>query len=403
MQGLKYLSALRPLLKSLHEVGCQRDTAGNRKLHMDEYCMLVLLWLYSPLLTSLRALQQASTLEKVRRKFKIPRASLGSLSESVQVFDPELLKHIAEQLGDQIPDSVPAGSNAGKLADVNRARTITAVDGSVVKLLTQIADLAWIKIGDKPATCGYRLHTQFEIMRGVPNRIDATSANPKGKNDERAVLARTLESDRFYVMDRGYGKWPLFNAIVAKGSSYICRMRDGLKYQATETRPLSAADRAAGVVSDELIERTAKTQSDLVDHPIRLVCVKCSPHTSRGRYCKGRYHSTGPSSDGVLRLLTNDVDLPAELIAEMYAQRWTIEIFFRMFKQLLGCRHLLSTKQQGVEIQVYCAIIACMLIMIYTGSRPTKRTFEMACFYLSGWATLEELTSHIKKLKPSAA
>ena len=73
-----------------------------------------------------------------------------------------------------------------------------------------------------------------------------------------------------------------------------------------------------------------------------------------------------------------------------------------MFKQLLGCRHLLSTKQNGVEIQADCAIIACLLILIHTGRTPTKRTFEMICFYLSDWASLDELERHIEKLKPQA-
>lgn len=71
-----------------------------------------------------------------------------------------------------------------------------------------------------------------------------------------------------------------------------------------------------------------------------------------------------------------------------------------MFKQLLGCRHLLSTKQNGVDIQVYCALIACMLILIYTGQMPTKRTFEMLCFYMVGWADLGEVMRHIRGLKP---
>jgi hypothetical protein len=72
-----------------------------------------------------------------------------------------------------------------------------------------------------------------------------------------------------------------------------------------------------------------------------------------------------------------------------------------MFKHLLGCRHLLSTKQEGVELQVYSAIIACMLILLYTGHSPTKRTFEMICFYMSGGASLAELEQHIDKLKPT--
>jgi len=61
--GLKYFRRLLPLFEQLHEVGCQRDKAGNRTLHMDQYCALVLLFLFNPCLRSLRALQQASELK----------------------------------------------------------------------------------------------------------------------------------------------------------------------------------------------------------------------------------------------------------------------------------------------------------------------------------------------------
>ena len=400
VQGLKYLKVLQPLLESLHGSGCQRDKAGNRQLHMDHYCMMVLLWLYSPLLTSVRAVQQASQLEKVRRKFKIPRAALGSLSESVRAFDPQALKDMAQELGHQIP-SISRAHADSKLASIDKR--ITAVDGSIVKVLKQVADLAWVKVGNNNDTCGYRLHTQFEILRELPSRIDATSANPKGECDERAVLAQTLESDRLYVMDRGYIKWQLFNAIVAKGSSYVCRMRDKIQYEIKEPCELSEADKQAGVLSDEVVVIPASERTEPIDHPVRLICVKCSPHTSRGCRSGRQFSSSAPSSDGVLRILTNDLQTPAELIGEIYAKRWTIELFFRMFKQLLGCKHLLSTKQDGVEIQIYSAIIACMLIMLYTGGPVTKRTFEMVCFYIAGWATLEELEAHIKKIQPTQA
>ena len=76
VQGLKYFEKLRPLLARLHAVGTERDKAGNRELHMDEYCILQLLWMFSPILTSLRALQQASELDKVRKKLGVGRASL---------------------------------------------------------------------------------------------------------------------------------------------------------------------------------------------------------------------------------------------------------------------------------------------------------------------------------------
>jgi hypothetical protein len=270
----------------------------------------------------------------------------------------------------------------------------------VVQILARIAKLAWITVGDGNPTCGYRLHTQFEILKGIPHRIDATSANPKGPDDERAVLQRTLEPDRLYVTDRGYQKWKLWNAIHAKSSSYVCRVRDKINYEIVESKELTQADIEAGVISDQTIRIVTKGAN--VDHPVRLVIVRGTPHTSRGRRSGRKLSSTGPSSDGSIRLVTDMLDVPADLIAYIYSLRWLIELFFKMIKHLLGCRHLLSTKQQGVEIQVYSAIIACMLILLYTGRTPTKRTFEMICFYMVGWASLAELERHIEKLKPSA-
>src|SRR6266436_5754193 len=107
IRGLKYFRKLQPLVARLHEVGTDRDVAGNRDLHMDQYCTLILLWLFSPLVDSLRGLQQASELDKVRKKFGVKRSSLGSLSESVTIFDPEPLKAIAQELSRELPTARP--------------------------------------------------------------------------------------------------------------------------------------------------------------------------------------------------------------------------------------------------------------------------------------------------------
>ena len=153
-------------------------------------------------------------------------------------------------------------------------------------------------------------------------------------------------------------------------------------------------------MSDQIVRFTNGKADARPDHPLRLVCVCTSPHTSRGKYRGG---STGPESDGVLRIATNLLDVPAEIVALIYRFRWTIEIFFRFFKHVLGCRHLLSHRPNGIEIQTYCAIIACLLISLTTGCKPTLRTYEMVCLYLQGWAEEEELLAHLAKLKPHTA
>ncbi len=390
IEGLKYFDKLAPLLKRLHDDGCERDQAGNRSLHFDQYCMLILLYLFCPVVTSLRGILQASGLEKVQRKLGCSRVSLGSWSEASSVFDAERLKEIIGELAAELK---PFARDA-RIADLDH--TLTLVDGSLLSALPEIVQASWLKETTGSGLVKWRLHTHFEVDRYVPTRMDVTP-NGGGEYDERSVLERTLESDRLYVMDRGYAKFALFNRIVKTNSSYVCRLRDNSAYEVTQENPLSDADRAAGVLSDQIVNigQSGKKESR-PDHKIRLVCVKCSPHTSRGKYRGG---TTGVDSDGILRIATNLLDVPAEIIALIYSWRWTIEIFFRFFKHILGCRHLLSRKQDGIEIQTYCAIIACMLISLWTGRKPTLRTYEMICFYFLGWASEDELTRHLEELE----
>jgi Transposase DDE domain len=388
--GLKYFDKLAPLLERLHDDACARDRAGNRELHYDQYCLLILLYLFNPIVTSLRGLQQASELPKVQKKLGCSRAALGSLSEAASVFDPERLKAIVAELGAELQ---PLGRDS-RLRDVPGA--LTAIDGSLLSVLPKLMQASFLKATTGSGLVKWRLHTHFEVDRYVPTRIDVTP-NGGGPYDERAVLERTLEADRTYVMDRGYAKFALFNKIVAVGSSYVCRMRDNSAYEVLEERPLTDADRALNVLSDQIAAiGQYKKADDRPNHSIRLITIRISPHTSRGKYKGG---STGPGSDGILRIATNLLDVPAEVIALIYIHRWTIEIFFRFFKHVLGCRHLLSHSQQGIEIQTYCAIIACLLISLWTGRKPTLRTYEMICFYFTGLASEDDLLAHLAKLK----
>jgi len=395
VQGLKYLERLLPLLDELHDVGCQRDKAGNRSLHFDQYCLFVLLFLFNPVLRSLRSLQQASTLTNVQRKLGCARASLGSLSEAVEVFDPERLGGIIESLAAEVK---PVRDVRGG----HLAHALTAVDGSVVKTLKTIAEAAFMNDKNGDSHSGWRLHTHFDIDRHVPTRIEVSPGSNSGHNDEKNRLRTALQPDHCYVMDRWFAQFTLWNDIVAAGSSYVCRIRDNSNLDAViEDRPVSATAAAAGVLRDFVVDLgAAKKRDERPGHRVRVILVKTTPHTKRG----GRKGGTaGPSSDGVLRIATNLLDVPAEVIANIYRHRWTIELFFRFFKHVLGCRHLLSTHPKGIEIQAYCAIIACLLISLWTGRKPTLRTYEMICLYFAGWASLEELIAHISRLKDATA
>ena len=125
--GLKYFKRLQPLFARLHDLGTDHDPAGNRRLHFDHYASL-LLYVFNPGLTSLRAIQKASELDTVQRKRGVPRTSLGSLS-AASVFDPEPLRAIIAELAAEAP---PVES--GREAEVLRG--LTAVDGSLLPALT---------------------------------------------------------------------------------------------------------------------------------------------------------------------------------------------------------------------------------------------------------------------------
>ena len=76
-----------------------------------------------------------------------------------------------------------------------------------------------------------------------------------------------------------------------------------------------------------------------------------------------------------------------------------MELFFRWLKCVLGCKQLLTTSENGVALQIYTALIASLLIVLWTGRKPTKRTWEMLQFYFQGWASLEEVRAHLEKQK----
>jgi IS4 transposase len=370
LRGFKYFQVLGPLLEGLQTIGTARDKAGNRRLFYDQYTALLLLYFFSPIVTSLRGLQQASGLDKVQKLLGVGRVSLGSLSEVTGVFDAQPLQHIVQELAQQaLP--LEQGRDAEALCG------LTAVDGTLLAALPTMAWALWKDDGHRAA----KLHLQFDILKGVPCDARLTAAAASEPAEFQAMVA----PGRFYVLDRGYACYDLLRAIHATGSSFVVRVKDSVAYGLTEERPLTDAARSAGVVRDTSIFRLGQLYGqETWRQPLRLVVVRRT------------------KADGTLEelwLVTDRLDLPAELIALVYRYRWTVELFFRWFKCILGCRHLLAQSANGVAIQCYVALIASLLVVLWTGRKPTKRTWEMLQFYLNGWATLEELERHLADLE----
>lgn len=207
-----------------------------------------------------------------------------------------------------------------------------------------------------------------------------------GQASERAEWRRLVQPGGFYVVDRGYAAYTLFQELHELPCHFLARVQYNAADEVQAERPVSAAAQAAGVRRDCLIRRLGTAHHvPLLPQPFRVVLVASG---------KPR----GESPPELLVLVTNHLELDAELVAVAYRQRWAVELFFRWLKCVLGCRHLLSQSENGVRLQVYVAIIASLLISLWGGRSPTKRTYEMLCFYLSGWASEAEVIAHIDRL-----
>jgi len=369
LQGLKYFSLILPLLEPLRSVATERDRAGNRQFFCDQYVGLLLIYFFNSIVTSVRGLQQLSELEKVQELLGIRRVALGSLSEAARVFDAAVLHEIVAELALR---AVPL--QTGREAEALRG--LTAVDGSILPALPRMVWALWKDDQHR----GVKLHLHFDVLAAVPADATLTPA----ACSEPGQLAAMLKPQRLYVVDRGYASFELFREILDAGSSFVARVKDSTVFTVKEERPISAEAKAAGVVRDVVIRKLGTAHhKDYLRQPVRLVVVE----------------RTKP--DGTVEalwLVTDKLDLDADLVALAYKYRWTVELFFRWLKCILGCRHLLSTCRNGVTIQVYMALIASLLITLRTGRKPTKRTFEMLQYYLLGWASEEEMERHLKRL-----
>ena len=391
VQGLKHFKRLLPLLRRLRDSGCERDRAGNRRLYMDEYCELVILALLNPMINSLRTLRKTIGLDHVANTLGIRRFSLGSFSESPRVFEPQRLRAVIDELAKELRP-LSKDPRLSELKDV-----LTLVDSTILAALTRLARAAvgaearYNTSRDGLARYAWRLHTQFQSGHLRPASHRPHRGAHAGANREHNVLRARLEAERCYIGDGGYADRSLFAPnVVARGSSYVIRMREDSVFTVLEERELSQeAARDAGIVRDAIVTLGPPGAAAL-NHPVRIVVIQVKPHPRRTR------RDAKKQSD-VIVVATCLLDLPPELVTLIYSKRYTIELFFRFLKELLGMRHLLSERQEGIDIQVYCAVIICMLINLTTAKRPDKYTLLMVHWYQLGVASEQELIDHLNQ------
>ena len=381
IRGGKFIRRIVERLRPLH----WHQDCPNRRLHYDEYVAYLLLYFFTPVITSMRGLQQASDLPGLQRKLGLPRFSLGSFSEAADVFDPERLVPIIGELRDRLSPLAADDPLAGMDLD------LTAVDGTLIHAMPKMVWALWL---DEPHRAA-KVHLQFDLLKSAPVAATVT----EGNGNERTVLAGSLAAGKLYVLDRGYADYSLANGILEARSSFVLRLHTNATYDVVEERPITPEAADAKVTKDLIVTLGGRNTPALHGRRIRLVELHVpdtGPRPTRRVSSKKTFRTA--STEQTILLATDHLDLPAELIALIYRYRWQIELFFRWFKKVLNADRLLSLSPNGLTLVTYCALIASLLLVLWTGRKPTKRTYELFCFYLTGWADEHDILAHLRTL-----
>ncbi len=216
---------------------------------------------------------------------------------------------------------------------------VRLIDSTGVSLGGLSAD--WARFATR--TCGAKAHIVYDPDADCPLYLAVTAARV---NDITAAKAMPIEPGATYVFDLGYYDYGWWAGLDAAGCRIVTRLKRNTPLDLTETRPVPAG--GTSVLSDRvghLPARLAGSRKNPFQAPVREVQVK----TETGQ---------------ILRILSNDLDAPAQEIAALYKRRWAIELFFRWVKQTLKIGHFLGTSENAVRIQIAVALIAFLLLRL---------------------------------------
>ncbi len=335
-----------------------------RQMQLGQYLSLFLFGLFNPVVETMRGLCAASQLDRVQREVCGRAVSLGSFSEAQALVAPELLAAVFERLASE---AVASGGRPGP------RRPAVVIDSTVWRVVPRMRWAFWRCQGGLDNAV--RLHVEFDLAERRARQVALTPA----KVCERAQWRQLAQPGSCYIGDRYYGyNYALLAELQANGVDFVVRLRENVHGVEETSELLTESDRAAGVTWAGTV-RLAKAGDGPRVRVIQLL---------------------GEERSIVLATTLSAEEAPPDLLGQLYRQRWQVEMFFRWLKCILGCRHWLAESPRGVALQVYLALIAAQLLVLYRGKRPTRRQMEAIQFYLMGWASLEEL---LAKLQPAPA
>lgn len=219
---------------------------------------------------------------------------------------------------------------------VELKNTVYALDATTIDLCLSI--FPWAHFRETKGAV--RLHTLLDMRGNIPSFIHITD----GKIHEVNVLdILPLEAGAFYIMDRGYLDFSRLHAITWASAFFVIRAKSNLRSRRIYSHPV---DKPTGVVCDQSILLTVP--KSVGDYPDKLR--------------RARYYDT--ETDKNLVFLTNNFLLPAITIAQLYKQRWQVELFFKWIKQNLRIKRFYGTSENAVKTQIWIAISVYLLVAI---------------------------------------
>ena len=226
---------------------------------------------------------------------------------------------------------------------------IYAFDSTTIALCLSLFE--WAKFRKKKG--GIKVHTLFDVVAGVPTFVHITEANV---HDVNAMDEIPYEVGAFYIFDRGYNDYSRLYTIHRLGATFILRAKNNVKYKRISwIRRLQH-----NVLSDSKIQFIGPYKKDEYPEPLRLI----------------KYWDEENKRE--FTFLTNNFELTALEIAELYRQRWQIELFFKWLKQHLKIKHFYGTSFNAVKIQVYVAIITfCLVAILQHDMKLELTTYEV--------------------------
>ena len=184
-----------------------------------------------------------------------------------------------------------------------------------------------------------KLHTVLDFDTYLPEYVYITD----GKNtDNKAAKHIDVKPNSIVVADRGYCDFSLLNSWDSMKIFFVVRHRTNLVFRTIEERDLPKI-KHQDILKDEIIELDFSKSKEKYPKRLRRICVYNIEH------------------DFVVELLTNNFDIAASTISELYKARWNIEIFFRNIKQLFHIKSFVGTSRNAVEIQIWTALITMLL------------------------------------------